>query len=357
MRFILLIDMDYFFAACEELKNPELKEKPIAVVTDTYREGSKGVIMTCNYNARKFGVRSGMPASTGIILCKDLLLVKEEFKFYQEKSKEVFDIVKGFSSTVEQVSVDEAYVEISEKVSSYEEAFSYAKQLKEAITSKTKLPCTIGISVNKLMAKMACDAAKPNGLKLVKHEEAKEFLSKLPVGKLYGVGEKTKERLEAMNIKTVGDIASTNKMLLMERLGNSLGLDIYNYANGIDESDVITEYETKSIGRERTLKNDTTTEEDVVPIIKELSKEVIEEAKKEEYLFKIITVKMRYNDFSDHLKSKTIKSSNNIEDLQKTAIELFKRYVNKEKPLRKVGVRISGLSKGTKQKGLGMFMR
>ncbi len=184
MRFILLIDMDYFFAACEELKNPELKEKPIAVVTDTYREGSKGVIMTCNYNARKFGVRSGMPASTGIILCKDLLLVKEEFKFYQEKSKEVFDIVKGFSSTVEQVSVDEAYVEISEKVSSYEEAFSYAKQLKEAITSKTKLPCTIGISVNKLMAKMACDAAKPNGLKLVKHEEAKEFLSKLPVGKL-----------------------------------------------------------------------------------------------------------------------------------------------------------------------------
>ena len=357
MKIICLIDMDYFFAACEELRKPELKEKSIAVVTDTSREGSKGVIMTCNYNARKFGVRSGMPASVGLNLCKDLLLIKEDFKFYEEKSKEVFEIVKGFSSKVEQVSVDEAYVEISDKVSSYEQALSYAKQIKETITSKTKLPCTIGVGVNKLIAKMACDAAKPNGLKLVKQEEAKEFLSKLLVGKLYGVGEKTRERLEAMHIKTVGELASTNKMLLMEHLGNSMGLEIYNYANGIDESDVITEYETKSIGRERTLKNNTTNEEDVLPIIKELSKEVIEEAKKEEYLFKIITVKMRYNDFSDHLKSKTIKSSNNIDDLQKNAIELFKRYVNKEKPLRKVGVRISGLSKGTKQKGIGMFIR
>ena len=351
MRFILLIDMDYFFAACEELKDPKLKEKPIAVVTDTYREGSKGVIMTCNYVARKFGVRSGMPASTGLNLCKDLLLIKEDFKFYEEKSKEVFKLVREVADKIEEVSIDEAYVDITEKVDSYEEAYACAERIKGLITSNTKLPCTIGISTNKLMAKMACDAAKPNGLKLVKQEEAKEFLSKLPVGKLYGVGEKTRERLEAMQIKTIGELASMNKLLLKEKFG-SFGLELHNSANGIDESEVITEYETKSIGRERTLKKDTTNEEDVLPIIKELSKDVIEEAKKEGYLFKIITVKMRYNDFSDHLKSKTIKPSNNIDDLQKIAIELFKRYINKEKPLRKAGVRISSLSKGTKQKGL-----
>lgn len=357
MRFILLIDMDYFFAACEELKDPKLKEKPIAVVTDTYREGSKGVIMTCNYVARKFGVRSGMPASTGLNLCKDLLLIKEDFKFYEEKSKEVFKLVREVADKIEEVSIDEAYVDITEKVDSYEEAYACAERIKGLITSNTKLPCTIGISTNKLMAKMACDAAKPNGLKLVKQEEAKEFLSKLKVGKLYGVGEKTKERLEAMDIKTVGDLASASKQLLIEHLGSSMGSEIYNYANGIDESEVITEYETKSIGRERTLRKDTTNEEDILPVLVELCKEVFNESKKEEYLFKTITVKMRYNDFTDHLKGKTIKPSNNLSDLERVSKELLIHYLNKEKPLRKVGVRISGLSKRTNQKGLGMFMK
>ncbi len=357
MRFILLIDMDYFFAACEELKDPKLKEKPIAVVTDTYREGSKGVIMTCNYAARKFGVRSAMPASMGLNLCKELILIKEDFKFYEQKSKEVFELVKKLASKLEQVSVDEAYVDISDKVTSYDEAYALAKNLKDTITNETKLPCTIGISTNKLLAKMACDAGKPNGLKLVKQEEAKEFLSKLKVGKLYGVGEKTKERLEAMDIKTVGDLASASKQLLIEHLGSSMGSEIYNYANGIDESEVITEYETKSIGRERTLRKDTTNEEDILPVLVELCKEVFNESKKEEYLFKTITVKMRYNDFTDHLKGKTIKPSNNLSDLERVSKELLIHYLNKEKPLRKVGVRISGLSKRTNQKGLGMFMK
>ncbi len=356
MRLILLIDMDYFFAACEELRNPALKEKSIAVVTDTHREGSKGVIMTCNYEARKYGIKSGMPAAQGLALNPKLMLIKEDFKFYEEKSIEVMGVIRKYSNKVEQVSVDEAFIDVSELVASYDAAQQVALKLKLEINTKLGLPCSIGIGSNKLVAKMACDAAKPNGIRLVKQEEAKEFLSQLPVGKLYGIGTKTKEKLEAMNIKTVGELASSNKMLLMQHLGNSMGLEIYNYANAVDESEVVTEYETKSIGRERTLKKDTTDENEVIPVITELSKEVLLEAKKEEYLFKVVTVKMRYLDFSDHLKSKTIKSSNNLEDLQKTAIELFKKYVNKEKPLRKIGVRISGLTKGTKQKGLGLFM-
>ena len=349
--------MDYFFAACEELKNPELKEKPIAIVTDTHREGSKGVIMTCNYVARKYGVRSAMPASQGLILCKELVTIKEDFKFYEEKSAEIASIIKSFSKKVEQVSIDESFVDISDVVSSYDEAAAYAELLKNSINDKAKLPCSVGIGPNKLMAKMACDAAKPNGLKLVKQEDAKEFLANLPVGKLYGIGEKTREKLEVMKIKTVGELASSNKMLLMEHLGNSMGLELYNYANGIDESNIITEYETKSIGRERTLKKDTINKEEIIPVLNNLCTEVFNEAKKDEYSFKTITLKMRYTDFTDHLKSKTIKSSNNIEDLEKASTELLIHYLNKEKPLRKVGIRISGLTKGNKQKGINMFIK
>ncbi|MEM0142602.1 MAG: DNA polymerase IV [Candidatus Parvarchaeum sp.] len=356
MRFILLIDMDYFFAACEELKNPQLKEKPIAVVTDTYREGSKGVIMTCNYVARKYGVRSAMPASQGLVLCKDLILIKEDFKFYEEKSRDITNIIKNFSKKVEQVSIDESFVDISDNVSNYDESIDYAKQIKMSINENAKLPCSIGIGSNKLVAKMACDAAKPNGLKLVKQEEAKEFLAKLPVGKLYGIGEKTKEKLESMNIKTVGELASSNKMLLMQRLG-SLGLELYNSANAIDEDEVITEYETKSIGRERTLKKDTTNLEEILPVLNTLCDEVLNEAKKEEYSFKTITLKMRYNDFTDHLKSKTIKSTNNLYDLERVGKELLLHYLNKEKPLRKIGIRIYGLTKSSNQKTLGAFIK
>ena len=355
MRFILLIDMDYFFVACEELKDPSLKDKPAAVTTGSDREGSKGVIMTCNYPARKFGVRSGISANQALGMCKDLVLLKEDFKFYEEKSAQVASIIRKYSNLAEQVSIDESFVDISDKVSTYEQGVKYAEAIKRDIRSLSGLPCSIGIGPNKLIAKMACDAAKPDGIRLVRQEEAKSFLSEMPVGNLYGVGRKTVDKLAGLGIATVKDLTSANKMKLMDKFG-VFGLEMHNYANGIDNDEVVSEYETKSISRESTLKKDTGDDKDILPVLRALSREVFEEAKRQSYSFKVVTLKMRYPDFSEHLKSKTLKMSGSETDISRAAEELFAKYHSKEAKLRKIGVRISCLVKSKSQRSMSDFL-
>ncbi len=354
MRFILLIDMDYFFVACEELKDPSLKDKPAAVTTGSDREGSKGVIMTCNYPARKFGVRSGISANQALGMCKDLVLLKEDFKFYEEKSAQVASIIRKYSNLAEQVSIDESFVDISDKVSTYEQGVKYAEAIKRDIRSLSGLPCSIGIGPNKLIAKMACDAAKPDGIRLVRQEEAKSFLSIMPVDKLYGIGGKTAEKLSFIGIKTAAQLAASNKMQLIEKFG-IFGLEIYNTANGIDDSDVVSDYETKSIGRERTLKKDSNDDGEIIPVIKELSKEVFKEAKSQGFSFKVITIKIRYADFTEHLKSRTVKTSNSAEDIERVASEMYMKYRTQTMKIRKLGVRISGLTKIKSQRSMSEF--
>ncbi len=354
MRMILLIDMDYFFAACEELKDPGLKEKPVAVTTESQREGSRGVVMTCNYPARKFGIHSGMGANQALRLCEELVLLKEDFKFYEQKSAEIFSIIKKYSTLMEPMSIDEVFVDISDRVAGYEEGLAYAKTIKDDINNTARLPCSIGVGPNKLISKMACDATKPDGIMLVRQENARAFLSELPVGKLYGIGSKTADRLGVMNIRTVKELAASNKMQLMEKFG-TFGLEMHNYANGIDESEVVSEYETKSVGREKTLKRDSSSEEDALPVLKELSKEVFEEARTQGYTFKVITLKIRYSDFRDNLKSRTVKPSNSGEEIEKTVIDLYSKYRDKGLKIRKLGVRISGLIKSKSQRSMSEF--
>ena len=354
MRIILLIDMDYFFVACEELKDPSLKDKPAAVTTGSDREGSKGVIMTCNYPARKFGIHSGMGANQALALYPELMLLKEDFKFYEEKSAEVASLLKKHSGLVEQVSIDESFVDVSDKASTFEEGVEYAKSIKDDINKATGLPCSIGIGPNKLMAKMACDAAKPDGIKLVKQEEARDFLANLPVGKLYGIGSKTADKLATMGITSVKQLSQANKMQLMDMFG-TFGLDMYNCANGVDDSEVVSEYETKSIGREKTLRRDSADSNDIIPVLKALSQEVFGEAKSQGYSFKVVTLKMRYPDFSERIKSKTMKMSDSPAEIEKVATELFSKYRDKGAKLRKVGVRISGLVKSRSQRNMSDF--
>lgn len=347
----MLIDMDYFFVACEEIKRPELKTRPTIVGADPKEGRGRGVVMTCNYVARKYGIHSAMPISMAYKLKPDAEYLPMDYSYYEKKSQEVLSIVKEFAEAVEQVSIDEFYIDVSNKISTYEDAVDYARRLQLTIKDKAKLPCSIGVSGTKLVAKMACEKAKPNGVKLVKPEDSKDFLAPLSVGELYGVGKKIKEKLEQMGYKTIGQLAKANVMELMDKLG-SYGVELNNYANGIDESPIVENYEVKSMSREFTFEHDTKKADEVVREISKLSKEVGKDLEKRSLAFKVVTLKLRYSDFTEHLHSRSIRPTNLTEEIAKIATELYKENVDKAKKVRKLGVRVSGFTDYKSQKKL-----
>jgi DNA polymerase IV (archaeal DinB-like DNA polymerase) len=351
MRTIMLIDMDYFFVACEELRRPEIRDKPTIVGFDPKEGRGRGVVMTCNYIARKFGIRSGMPISMAYRIKPDAVYLPLDYDFYELKSKEVMDVLKKFAKKTEQVSVDEAFIDVSDNVSGGDEAIAFAEKIKKTIKDSTGLPCSIGIGPNKLISKMACESAKPNGIRLVKEDEARDFLKGMKVDDLYGIGKKTSEKLEAMGYRTIGELANANTMELMDKFG-TYGIELHKYANGIDESKVEMNYEVKSIGREKTFEEDTKEREKVLEAIRSLSDEVEKELLKAGLSYKTVTVKMRYSDFTENLKSRSIRQSTNVNDMVHTAADLYVKYANHDKRLRKIGVRVSGLTRYRGQKSL-----
>lgn len=347
----MLIDMDYFFVACEEIKRPELKTRPTIVGAEPKEGRGRGVVMTCNYVARKFGIHSAMPISMAYKIKPDAEYLPMDYSYYEKKSNEVLSIIKEFATLVEQVSIDEFFIDVSDKITGYEAALVYAEEIKAAVREKAKLPCSIGISSTKIIAKMACEKAKPNGVKLVRDEEAKAFLAPLPVGELYGVGKKTEEKLQGMGYKTIGELSKANIMGLMNEFG-SLGVELHNSANAVDGSEVVENYEVKSMGREYTFEHDTKNDEEVIKSIKDLAEQAGKEVESKKLSFKGVTLKLRYADFTEHLHSKSIRPTNNREEIAKNAIELYKENVDKSKKVRKLGVRISGFTDYKSQKRL-----
>ncbi|MDE1824852.1 MAG: DNA polymerase IV [Candidatus Micrarchaeota archaeon] len=355
MKIIMLVDMDYFFAACEELRHPEYREMPLVVGADPKGGTARGVVSTCNYVARKLGIHSAMPISMAYRLKKDAIFLPVDYPYYESMSSKVMELVKSFSKRFEQVSIDEAFVDVTDKVDNFEQAVEYAKALKEDIKNKIGLPCSIGISSSRLMAKMACEAGKPDGVRLIKGEDAARFLSPLPVEKLYGIGKKTAEKLESMGFKTVGQLAKANTVSLVSNFG-VFGAELYRSANGQGDDGIIENYEIKSIGRERTFESDTTDRGRIVAQIKSIADEVYEEAKKQGVSFKTVTVKIRYHDFSEHLRSRNIGHySEELAEISENAVQLFDMHAEKDERVRKIGVRVSGLEKRKGQKKMKDF--
>lgn len=353
MKLILLVDMDSFFVACEELRKPEIKGKPVIVGADPKGGKGRGVVSTCNYEARKYGIHSAMPISIAYRLKRDALFLPVDYDYYEKLSRRVMELLKPFADKFEQVSVDEAFLDVSKKADSYESAMKIAERIKAKINDDLKLPCSIGVGPNKLIAKMASEAAKPNGIRAVKEEEAKAFLKDMPIDKLYGVGRKTTEKMERLGYKTVGDVAKANPQDLMDKFG-VFGVELHKYANGIDESEVQENYEVKSISRERTFEEDTSNADQIIQKIKEISREVVEDVRRNGFAFKVVTIKMRYSNFEEHLKSKSLAHlSNSEQDVVDAALELFWKNYDKSELVRKIGVRVSGLTKYKGQKKIG----
>lgn len=344
--------MDHFYTAVEEREHSEYKGKPVVVGADPKQGKGRGVVSTSNYEARKVGVKSGMPISRAWKLCPEAIYLPPNFPLYIKVSNAIMAIARKYADKFEQWGIDEAFLDVTAKVKDYTEAEALAKQIKREISEKEQLTCSIGIGPNKLTAKIASDYQKPNGLTIVKEDEVERFLAPLPARRLLWVGRKTEEKLKALGISTIGNLARYDPSVLTEAFG-VMGTQLHLMARGIDRSEVEPRTEVKSISHETTFEEDTADADTVLKALDALSEEVCKGALNQRLFFKTVTVKVRYENFETHTRSKTLPfMTNRVQDLKKTAKELLQAYLRHGRKVRLIGVRVSSFVKGEKQRTL-----
>ncbi len=337
-RTIVHIDMDAFFAAIEVLDNPSLKGKPVIVGGST----SRGVVSTASYEARRFGVHSAMPIFKAKERCPQGMFLPVRKDRYQEVSRKVVDILKVFTPLVEQVSIDEAYLDVTGCEALLGGAREIARHIKARIGKETGLTCSIGIAPNKFLAKVASDMHKPDGLTILSRDEVDSFLSRLPVEKIPGVGKRTLEGLRHYGIKTVGDLKRLNKERLLKGFGK-FGLRLHELARGIDDSPVVPSRKVKSISSEETLQSDTDDLTSLGILVTSHADNVACRLRKGGFNARTITLKIKLDDFSEMSKSLTIShSSNSTKIISDSALKLLLNSPPRRK-VRLIGVAVSNL--------------
>lgn len=359
-RIIAAVDMDYFYAQCEELRHTEYSDKPIIVGMFSGRTEISGAVATANYAARKYGIKSGMPLARAKRLVKDIdhLMVKADFPYYESVSGRIMEILKEYSSIFVQESIDEAFIDITERVKgSFDAASLLGKEIKERILKETGIKCTVGIGPNRLIAKMACDSAKPDGLKVVRPDEVESFLKGKPVDSLYGIGSKTSEKMKSMGINTVDQLAAASLERLQKEFGPKLGLYFYLAARGIDQEPLVAR-ERDQIGRMMTLKSDTRDVNDVINSLATLIPEIDKELKGNSLSYRTVSVVVVDTDLKYHTRSRTLKTK----ELEgSVALEVARQLLSDllqsdpEIVVRRAGISVSTLSKEEGQKQLTAF--
>lgn len=301
IRKIIHVDMDAFYASVEQLDHPELLGKPIAVGGSSKR----GVVSAASYEARKFGVRSAMSGALARKLCPDLLFVRPRFERYAEISKKIRKIFFEYTDLVEPLSLDEAYLDVTENKKGNPSATLIAKEIRQKIKEKTGLNASAGISINKFIAKVASDINKPNGQKTVPPEEVIEFLEALDIKKFYGVGKVMKEKMYRHGIFTGKDLKEKSVDYLETHFGKS-GVYYYNIVRGIQHSKVKPEHTRKSLAAERTFNENISSEVFMLERLEDIAKEVERRLQKSKVAGKTITLKIKYSDFTLQTRSKTL---------------------------------------------------
>jgi len=340
-RIIIHVDMDHFYSAVEEREHPEYRGKPVVVGADPKEGTGRGVVSTCNYETRKFGIRSGMPISKAWKRCPDAVYLQPDFKLYGKVSSRIMATLRKYADKFEQWGFDEAFLDISSKARDFKKAKGIAQAIKQEIFDKEELTCSVGVGPNKLVAKIASDFEKPDGLTVVEEEAAQNFLAPLPVRKLLWVGKKTERRLNEIGIRTIGELAAYDMSLLTEKFG-VLGAQYHLMARGIDESEVKEREGVKSLGREVTFEEDTSDLDLILGTLDDLSEVVHKEVVGRDMLFRTITVKVRFENFETHTHGKTLPfPTKRLQELQKTARELAEEYLYQGRMVRLVGVRVS----------------
>ncbi len=343
-RIILHIDMDYFFAQVEERENPHFRGKPVVVGADPKEGKGRGVVSTCNYEARKYGIRSGMPISRAYKLFPEAVFLPVNMHFYEKVSVSIFDIVRKNVGEVELVSLDEAYADITKKAGSYKKAEEIGERIRKMVFRKEKLTCTVGIGENKMMAKIACEEAKPNGIKTVKSTESLKFIEKMKVEKIPGIGPKTREVMEKhlgkKNLK-IKDARKIKKEKLVDLFGKRGG-DFYNKLRGVDKSSVETERDVKTVGKEHTFQEDTRDPQKITKTFKGLVFSVSKKVERESLSTKGVVVVCRFEDFETHTRQTSFPKGDYDSDFfYKKSVPLLLRFLTESnKKIRLVGFRV-----------------
>ena len=353
LRKIIHIDMDAFYASVEQRDNPELRGK--ALVVGGSPEGRGGVVATASYEARKFGVRSAMPSKTALRLCPHVLFVRPRFAVYKEVSNHIREIFSRYTDLIEPLSLDEAYLDVTNDKLGIGSAIDIAKAIKQAIKDELNLTASAGVSINKFVAKIASDMNKPDGLKFIGPSAIEAFMETLPVEKFHGVGKVTAEKMKKMGLFTGADLKNMEEEQLVNHFGKS-GRFFYRIVRGIDERPVEPDQETKSVGAEDTFPYDLTTLEEMEPELDKLSIVVHNRLTKNNLKARTITLKVKYSDFKQITRSQSFPTpTDDLETISATAKKLMAATFVDEQKIRLLGVSTSNFGElVVKQKADGV---
>jgi DNA polymerase-4 len=354
IRKILHLDLDAFFCAVEEQRDSALRGVMFAVGG---QPDQRGVVASCSYAARRLGIHSAMPMSRAVRLCPQLVIIPQHFELYHAASHKVMAVLNDLTPLVEQISIDEAFLDVSGLP---DKAETFARRLQATIRDDLGLPCSLGVATNKLVAKIANNIGKskakgngpPNAISVVPPGEEAAFLAPLAAGELWGVGPKTAERLAALGMRTIGDIARRPEADLSRRFGKS-GADLARRARGIDDGPVETERETKSVSQETTFTRDVSDEEVLKRTLREQAEGVGRQLRKSELAGTTVHIKLRWSDFTTITRQVTRTQPTDLDlDIYETAAGLFDKNWPPGKAVRLIGVGVSGFETAARQLSL-----
>lgn len=346
VRQIIHGDLDCFFVSVERLQNSALEGKPVIVGGS----GDRAVVASCSYEARKFGVHSAMPMRLARQLCPEAIVVRGDFDQYSKYSNIVTDILAEYVPLFEKASIDEHYLDIT-GMDKFFGCWKWAQELRQKVIKETGLPISFGLSINKTVSKIATGEAKPSGEKLVPYGSEKEFLAPLSVRRLPSVGEQSYRLLRNMGVATIGTLQQMDALALRRVLG-ALGVSIWNKANGIDLSPVVSFREQKSMSKETTFETDTTDLDKLRMVLISMVEDLAFDLRKMHKLTGCITVKIRYANFDTHSKQVSIPYTSSDNKILQVVTELFKKLYNRRMLIRLVGIKFSHLIQGGLQTDL-----
>ena len=338
-RIIIHVDINSFYPSVEVRRDPNIKGKPVIVGADPKGGTGRGVVISCTYEARKLGIHSGQPISQAYRLCPEAVYLRPNFKLYEEASRSIMNLLRRFADKFEQVSIDEAFLDVSDTVASFDEARSLATKIKQAVRDQG-LTCSVGVAPNKSSAKIASDFQKPDGLTIVPDGKLKDFLAPLSVSAISGVGKKTSVFLESIGIKTIGDLQRTSGENLIKYFGKT-GVWLWGVANGLERIEV-KEKQMKSLSVEHTFEHDVSNKSEVTAKLLELAERLHRRVVALKVKFKVVGIKVRFAQFQTFSRESTLPiPTSSKQAIVQEARSLFREFENSERKFRLIGLSVS----------------